>query len=200
MPVVHTGLLSPLPPSTRGAYYASIGGITATAPGAGATSLSFRWGSTTHVAIVTAVSLGVFVQTTLSGTAPAGLAVALARGFTASDTGGTAITPVSLDSGMPSSLVTDFRFATLSSLTAGTRGLVTSPLFVALSGIGSTVNHPVQTGPEAGELRSPILLRQNEGLLVNNFNALTGGSLAYVATLQWIEVPNEYARTNIYGV
>jgi hypothetical protein len=116
-----------------------------------------------------------------------------ARGFTASDTGGTVISLAGNNQKRRTSLATsqintngDMRFATGGVLTAGTRTPDPFPVLATMA--------PLAVGPPVyeefgGSLEDePIVLAQNEGLVLQNINALTAGIYRYHFQLEWDEV------------
>lgn len=127
------------PPNVLGAYM--VNGRTPTYAGqaAGAPLFSFRWTSSTALAVIQRVRIN--VATTVTSTTTSGAAereLIVARSFTVSDTGGTAITLTGNNQKMrtsqATSLVGDMRAG--GPLTAGTRTLDANPVSSVLSWLG----------------------------------------------------------------
>lgn len=118
------------PPNVLGCYM--VNGRTGTYSGqaAGAPLLSFRWTSSTAFAVI--MRVGVAVATTVVATVAGNVEreLIIARSFTVSDTGGTAVTLTGNNQKMrtsqATSLVGDLRFG--QPLTAGTRTLDAAPV------------------------------------------------------------------------
>jgi hypothetical protein len=178
------------PPNVLGAYM--VNGRTSTYAGlsAGTPLFSFRWADATRLAVIMRVR--VMVATTVTSTTNSGQVereLIVARAFTASDTGGTAVTLTGNNQKMRTSqgtsLVTDMRFGT--TITAGTRTLDANPIASAVAWLG-----PNFTGVDIGGAGSsataagwvcvggnwidllnatngqtyPLVLAQNEGFIV----------------------------------
>ena len=113
----------------------------------------------------------------------------VARNFTASDTGGTAIvigTPsTKVLQNLSSSAVGDFRFGAGAQLTAGTRTLDGVPFIgvdapIAIGSSDSNIWPPNQA--------YPLPLATNEGLVFQNKTTLTACVYHYAVEIQWIEL------------
>ena len=132
-----------------------------------------------------------------------GLELVLARAFTASDSGGTALTPdgaanndQKLKTNFATSLVTDIRIAATVTLTAGTRTL--DPFAHAVVGYGTGT--AVGTTPlahtvlyDASSEDYPIVLSANEGVIIRN--PLAGpadGTFRIFVNMRWIEKDKSY--------
>lgn len=119
-----------------------------------------------------------FGTTTAFTTAQAlGYACVFARSFTASDTGGTAIAITGSQNKHRTSLATptsvDCRISSTAALTAGTRTLDTVALGVAYgssTGVGTSLPLTQIISNDAGDY--PVVLAQNEGLVVTNLIAM----------------------------
>jgi len=143
------------------------------------------------------VSVG-FVTTTAFTTAQA-LAYQLffARGFTASDTGGTAIAITANQNKNRTSLATptslDCRIGSTGAITAGTRTLDTVALGIAggsSTAVGTSMPPTNLFSHDAGDY--PIVLAQNEGLVITN-NIVMG-----VAGVINLHVNVEFAEMSSY--
>ena len=127
----------------------------------------------TNLLVIRRVSVG-FITTT-AFTSAQGLAFNLfvARSFTASDTGGTAIAVTANQNKMRTSLATptnlDMRIATTGAVTAGTRVLDTVAIGVAggaATGVGAAMSPQNLLQHDAGDY--PLVLAQNEGIVITN--------------------------------
>jgi hypothetical protein len=168
---------------------------------ASSTLLSFRWTDATRLAIVQSVRVSAIVTSAITTAVPFDLALFFARSFTASDTGGTAITPTStgqkLRTSMGSSLVGDFRVASTATLTPGTRTLDAQPID-RIQGFSGTALGTNVFGNGAGPLPlfvietdgdHPLVLAQNEGFVIQN--PLAGpatGTITLLFRVRWGEV------------
>lgn len=125
-----------------------------------------------------------------------GLEAYVMRGSSASYTGGTAI-PGTVGgfkkrASMPASLLTDARISTTGALTAGTQTLDTQQFF-GLVGTSQTGADPAVSGLEAeyaarGD-EHPLILSQNEGIVVANSILMGAAGLAVVSVdIEWDEM------------
>jgi hypothetical protein len=179
-----------LKPFTALGFYA-VSGDTGTYSGLAANTplFSFRWGDATRFGIILKVEVVVFTSVAASTAGITERQLIVARSFTASDTGGTALTPTLNNqkrrTSFGTSLATDIRIG--NPITAGTRTLDANPMSRALG--WSALNH---TGPIIGAQGAaasaaawatagsepiklldatngqdhPIVLAQNEGIIV----------------------------------
>lgn len=184
----------PIDVGSLGAYsWDSITGTIAAGAGALSVWLSFRWGDATRTALIRKVRVG--LQSLTGFTAGNGLIdMIIARGFTASDTGGTNATPSGnnqkLKTSFGSTLVTDLRISTTAALGAGTRTLDTAPIASQIFSVNATANSvqlptadiylPMDDG-------WPVTLVQNEGFLLRATVPATGTWNAR-ARVYWEEV------------
>ncbi|HEY2361199.1 MAG TPA: hypothetical protein VGK36_08795 [Candidatus Angelobacter sp.] len=178
------------PPNVLGCYM--VNGRTSTYTGLSAATplFSYRWGSSTALAVIMRVR--VMVATTGTSTTNSGQVereLIVARSFTASDTGGTAVTLTGNNQKMrtsqATSLVTDMRFGT--TITAGTRTLDANPIASAVawlapnftgmdiggSGASATAAGWTSIGGNWVDLLNatngqmyPLVFAQNEGFIV----------------------------------
>jgi hypothetical protein len=173
-------------------FYA-IAGNTPTYAGLAALAplFSMRWGTvTSNLAIILKVQVAVVTSVAATAAGITERQLVIARGFTASDTGGTAVTLTGNNAkrrtSMPTSLVTDMRFG--GALTPGTRTLDANAIATVIgwSGLLSTgVVIGATSGSAVGAARSteggiglvtlldaingqdhPIVLASNEGVIV----------------------------------
>jgi hypothetical protein len=205
------------PPSVLGCYM--VNGRTGTYGGqaAGAPLFAMRWGDATHFAIVQSVKINVATTTAATAATQAERELIIARSWTVSDSGGTAVTLTGNNQKMrtsqATSLVTDMRFG--QPLTAGTRTLDANPVssvvsFLALNmtgmDIGCGAGGPFVSGTawtcvgglgmvsllDVNSGDYPIFLAQNEGILVRigkDAQPTTAVQQTYVS-VKWCEVNN----------
>lgn len=159
------------------------------------TIFSFRYlaGGSGTVAVVKRISVG-FVCTTAFGTPQMmGYGVFAARGFTASDSGGTALTLTGNNNKMRTSFATstvaDARVATTGALTAGTRTIDSQPIAMTNFWVPAAGTSLVQTeilNYDAGDYN--LVLGTNEGFVINNM-VLMGATGVGTATVnvEWFE-------------
>lgn len=152
-------------------------GLAANAP-----VFSFRWGDATRLCAVTSIHCSGGGSIVAFAAGFTNLEVVVARSFTASDTGGTALTPTAnaqkLRTSMGTSLVTDVRVASTATLTAGTRTLDAQPLGSVTSSVTATAGTPLWSPIHLYELNEndgqPLILAQNEGFIIRATVPATG--------------------------
>ena len=140
--------------------------------------------------IVRRVGVGFITTTAFTASQQISFGLLVARSFTASDSGGTAIAFTGNNCkhrtslGTPTSI--DCRIASTTALTSGTRVVDanTVAMQAGWSGVAGTTIAPGLNnllGHDAGDY--PIILQQNEGLLIVNLTAMgAGGSgITYIA-------------------
>lgn len=167
---------------------------------AGSILFSFRWSDSARLAMIHKIIVSA-VTTTAFGTAQALDVDAVAvRGFTASDTSGTAVS-MSSNSGkkrtaMANSLVADMRIASTTAVAAGTGTADTNPFSAGViptnlstAAVGATGVLPlfqIIPGAEHG-----LLLGANEGfrLRVITTQGATG-VVRYTVNVDWAEIPS----------
>jgi hypothetical protein len=155
---------------------------------AGAAIFSFRNLSTNPV-LVRRVGVGFVTTTAFTAAQMISFGLLAARSFTASDSGGTAIALTGSNAKHRTSLATptslDCRVATTAALTAGTRTVDANSLAVAAGWSGGA---GVSIAPTLNNLLAhdtgdyPLVLAQNEGLLITNLTAMGAGGVG-VATV-----------------
>lgn len=172
----------------------AVSGVMAAGLAANAPVFSMRWNSA-NVCVVKKVLLSVGTNSTTFGASASAcfFALAFARGFSASDTGGTAITIGSgnkLRTSMGSSLMTDMRISSTGTLTAGTRTLDTNALGSLVQGVIAGAGAPI-LAPwpifQAGAGDYPIVLAANEGLVIQA-NVPATGTWSFGVSLVWEEL------------
>jgi hypothetical protein len=154
----------------------------------GAAIFSFRNLSANPI-LVRRVGVGFVTTTAFTAAQLVSFGLVVARNFTASDSGGTAVALTGSNAKHRTTLATptslDCRVATTAALTAGTRALDTNNLAVAAGWSGGA---GVIVPPALNNLLShdtgdyPLVLAQNEGLLVANLTAM-GAAGVGVATI-----------------
>lgn len=184
-------------------YYrqAMVTGAVAATLGAGSTLFSFRWTDATRLCLIQSIRVNAIVSGLITTGVQFDLAAFIARSFTASDTGGTASLPASgqqkLRTSMGNSLAGDVRIAATAALGVGTRTVDAFPIGRIVGFTGTTVGTQVfGSGSDAIPLyfrdnsdHHPIVLAQNEGILVQN--PLAGpatGTLTMLVKIEWGEV------------
>jgi hypothetical protein len=169
---------------------------------------AFRWGDATRLCIITKLKtrflpLTPFTAATL--TDHTSFDAFIVRGYTASHTGGTALTPTGNNAkartSMGTSLATDIRISTTTALTAGTHTFDAFPFAQSIRK-GNRVNPaaateevvmPTADGMELdfdmGGGDHPITLAQNEGIIIRNRTVwpAAGTGILSVA-IAWAEV------------
>lgn len=167
---------------------------------AGSILLSFRWSDSARLAMIHKIIVSA-VTTTAFGTAQAlDVDAVVVRGFTASDSGGTAVS-MSANSGkkrtaMANSLVGDLRVASTTAAAAGTGTADTNPFAAGViptnlstAAVGATGVLPlfqIIPGAEHG-----VLLAANEGFRVRVITTQGAtGVVRYTLNVDWAEIPS----------
>lgn len=150
---------------------------------AGATIFSFRNLSNNPV-LVRRAGVGFVTTTAFTAAQMVSFGLSAARAFTVSDSGGTAIALTGNNAKHRTSLVTptslDCRIATTGALTAGTRTVDANALGIQAGWSGAA---GATIAPALNNLLShdtgdyPVVLAQNEGLLVVNQTAMGAGGV-----------------------
>jgi len=182
-------------PGLSGSYMVAASGILNVATGVAAFAYSFRWGSATHLCLLRSFQVRAWVLGAVSTAAPT-LGLAITRGHTVSDAGGAAVTPSKKSSTYGASLVTDLRAVGASStLTVGTRTSVDTPFAMfALPSSAQSATVLSDFSPRGPESDDPIVLRQNEGLILANFTGSTAGTITYTMQMEWAEIESSIAK------
>lgn len=186
--------------STQGGHF-GLGiqtGLT-TVIAAGGILLSFRWTDSARVCALNKINVSAVMTTGFGAAQAIDVDAVVVRGFTASDTGQTAVS-MSSNSGkkrstMSSSLVGDLRVANTAAIGTGTGTADTNPFAavviptnLATSSVGASGYAPlfqVQPGTE-----SPVVLQQNEGFRIRVVTVQGAtGVLRYTFSLDWVETP-----------
>lgn len=162
---------------------------------------SFRWApGTGQVCVIKRVAIGFNATTGFTTGQAMGFGMYFARSFTASDTVGTAITPILGNSNknrstQMTSMVTDARISAAAVLTAGTRTLDSQALgltqFYAPTTTAGTLL--ASTNLVSYNLDDyPLVLQNNEGFVITNqiLMGAAGVGTAYI-NVEWFEA-NSY--------
>ena len=164
---------------------------------------TFRWGDTTGLHAYIRYVGAKFIATTAHSTAQeTGCDLIIARAYTATCTGGTAIDVGGTipDSGQfmtnhPTSLLTSARVASTTALTGGTYVLDANPI-AQCGGYTSAVGITVPPAPTKGQEvlfdapgdESPLVLAQDEGFMIRNTIVMgTAGVGHWEFTVRWEE-------------
>jgi len=143
---------------------------------AGAPLLSMRWGDATHIAIIMRVQVSVTTTVAATVAGPNERELIIARGFTASDTGGAAITLTGNNQKMRTSqgtsLFTDVRVFG-NTITPGTRTLDANPISAAM-GWGGLNFTGIAVGGGGGAQTSAAWSNAGDGQYVDLLNATNG--------------------------
>lgn len=147
------------------------------------------------VALLMGFDVGAVITTAFGTPQSVDIEAIIARGFTASDTGGTAITPSKLRATFGTSLLGDLRVATTSALGAGTRTLDAAGFACATiytqntAGCGETYPNIYGLSREG---QYPVTLTTNEGIIFRVPTAQGAtGVVKYFITIEWAEVSVE---------
>lgn len=191
-PTFKAVVVTPRPPEILGCY-AINGNAAYTAVTANGIILSFRWGDATRIALIRKVSVGVLATAfTTAGAVERQLIVV--RSFTASDTGGTALTPTGTNAALRGSfgttLVTDIRvggFLTAGTGTADANPMSAVPGWMAAAGNvignGSLVSLLDATAPTS----YPLVLTQNTGFRIRLGAAEPTSTRQTWVNVEWCE-------------
>jgi hypothetical protein len=178
-------------------------GIIADAP-----LFSLRWSSAQFQLVLLYLEAYLLPTVVFTAAQELGVEGILASGFTAPDSAGTAILPGVANRTrrtMGISQVADMRIGSVTLLTAGTRTLDANG-FIAGSGVANVVNPAAGTAyvnpsggeppfgfryqPRVADGEHPIVLAQNEGLIIRNKVAFpAAGAATLIVNLGWAEVP-----------
>jgi hypothetical protein len=185
-------------PGVLGLYTIGVtSGLIAATLAASSPLFSFRWGNTSNLCIPDFISVGVTVTGVITTAVSMPLELIIARSFTASDSGGTAVTLTTNNAkyrtSFQTSLVTDARIATTGTLTAGTRTLDAQAEAVLPHATGL----PIAVSLAATTLYNrtslfPIVLNQDEGFIIRNQSAGPAtGTFTLHVQMRWFETVKE---------
>jgi len=158
---------------------------------------SFRWTSTTHLALLRRLRLQAWSLGTGFAAGLATFDLFVARGWSAADTGGTTDT-LTTDNGnlrtsMPATLLSEIRHSSTATLTAGTRTKDVQPLDSMTLTVGTGIN-TVLNNLDACKLfdrtgtEHPLVMVENEGFVIQATVPATG-TWGWSIIPEWDEVP-----------
>jgi hypothetical protein len=191
----------PIDVGALGAYSVLVStGTMAAGLSGGSTVFSVRWGDATRLALIRRVAIAMMSLGT-GFTAGIGLIdMAVARAFSASDTGGTAVTLTTNNAKKRTSFGTslfpnansDMRISSTAALTPGTRTLDANAMAGLRFGVSVAINTVMQAtqnifGPDLSAGEWPLVLATNEGFILRATVPATGTWQLDVA-LDWSEV------------
>jgi hypothetical protein len=186
----------PLDPLTLG-YYAMApdNGTTVMTAGLAANSpiFSFRWGNA-NLCLLRSIRLS-FTTVTAFASGRMDFAAFFARGFTASDTAGTAITLTGNNgkkrTAFGTTLLTDMRISATATLTAGTRTLDAQPFGRLATNTTVAATSPFPPGTFLWERDAsdeyPMTFAQNEGFVIQATVPATG-TWFFSVQVEWMEI------------
>jgi len=164
---------------------------------------SFRWAQANAYAVIQQVKITGMITTAFTTPQVNDIDMIAARSFTASDTGGTALTPTGntgkARTSMGTTQVADIRIATTAALGAGTRTLDASAMWIGHYITGNTavtgaapqgvVQDLIIYEPDLNAAQHPLVLALNEGFVLRIVTAqgAVGVTTIYVH-VKWAEV------------
>lgn len=184
----------------NGGFYSvarSVAGVTGVA--AAGALVSLRWALGTGEVMLKRVAVGAQITTAFTGAQAVDFDVVMDRGFTAADTGGTAVTPILGNNQkmrqklMATSQMNDFRETSGAALTAGTKTADASAF-----GTGAIQqNNTIGSGFGLLDLykhdknaEHPQMIGNNEGINIRIVTAMGAvGVIRFYYIVQWGEVP-----------
>lgn len=166
---------------------------------ANGTLFSFRWGDATRICVVTKLRMSVLQTAAATATIMPSFQAFVARGFTASDSVGTAITltanSLKKRTSMGTTLVTDIRkSAVAAGLTAGTRTLDSESFLEVPTQQTITTPNAIMYEKELeidmGHGNHPYVFAQNEGFIIRGPTIVFGaaGTANLCVDLSWAEM------------
>ncbi len=181
-----------------GSYMMSVvSGTMAAGLAANSPIVSWRWGGgNPSAALVKKIVIDADNAGTAFAAGTAEFDLFVARGFSASDTGGTAATITGnngkLRTQFPTTLLADFRAAGTATLTAGTRTLDATPLNRLIAGIPVTtvsyeIINPYTPIFDARVSEQPLICANNEGFVIQASVPATG-TWSFSCAVYWDEV------------
>jgi len=207
--------IRPTDVGSLGSYsMATLSGTMAAGLGAGSTIYSIRWGDATRAMLLRRLSMVARNAGTAFAAGVFNFELVVARSFTASDTGGTNLTPTGNSqkrrTSFGTTLITDIRTSSTATLTAGTRTLDVQTHNLIRGMVPATaVNYPF-VGKGVGNLPGasinafsldwqdlfstdvsnewPLVFVQNEGCIIRATVPATG-TWEFGVLVEWSEVP-----------
>lgn len=194
----------PLDPKGGGYYEMSLKSGLITGVAANADLFSLRFNSAPATGIKKRLELlflkiDFIITTGFTAAQAVDFAAFIARAFTGSSTGGTASLPPANMNGKqslyPNSEILangDLRIATTAALGAGTKTLDTFPFASAVGYGAAATGGPFRNVPfqeEFGEHHPPVVLRANEGLVIQNLTAFGAAGVGNLyVDIGWMEI------------
>lgn len=191
----------PNDPGTLGHYSIAVDNgtsVIAAGTSVAAPIFSWRWGNA-NLAVVYSIKFGMTVTTTAftAGRVAIDAIPALGGSFSASDTGGTAVTISGNNTKKRQSfgptLLTDSRISATAVLVAGTRTLNATPMGKILAQASTAINYQIIqpnttlfTGRDNSD-QYPMTFAQNEGFIIQSTVPATGTWFFQVA-VDWMEI------------
>lgn len=166
---------------------------------ANGTLFSWRWGDATRFAALTKLRISVLQTAIATATIMPRYQAFIARGFTASDSVGTAITlttnQMKKRTSMGTTLVTDIRASAVAAgLTVGTRTLDLQPFMeLPTQSTITTANQQLyerELDIGMGDGNIPFIFAQNEGFIIRGPTIIFGaaGTADLVVDMSWVEL------------
>lgn len=187
-------------PSFIGGHYCiarSVAGVTGVA--AGGALVSVRWAQPVGEVLIKRIMVGATLTTAFTTIQALDFDVIAARAFTASDTGGTAITPLSGNFQkkrtklINTSQITDFRETAAGALVAGTKTLDSSAFGIGtIPNMGNTIGSGgmIELYREDKDAEHPMMFGNNEGFNIRVVTAMgAAGVIRFYYAIDWAEVP-----------
>lgn len=189
--------ITPRPMQASGYYrFSSVTGLV-TAVAANGELFQMRWASATHLALLQYLSVRAVVTTAFTAAQEIMVNAAQATGWTVNGSGGTGIVPSAANlmkrTSMPQSQMADLRIATTAALGTGTKTIFGSN-FCDVNGFATgqgAVLFDRQVDFTNGGAEHPMVLQQNEGLIVRNGAVAMGaaGVVRFSIEAAWLELP-----------
>jgi hypothetical protein len=195
-PSTGAGRVSIRPPEVLG--WNSIGGISGALTGVAANGPVFAFRNIgSNPLMVRRLQVGFYTTTAFTTAQALAYAAFVARSWSASDTGGTAIALTGSNGKHKIGLATmavapDVRIAAAAALTAGTRALDANPLGYACgsaTAVGTSMPMSSIISHDTGDY--PVIIGQNEGLVIQNVLAM--GAAGVIALMVNIELAETLA-------
>lgn len=192
----------PIDVGALGSYRVSeFSGLMATIAAKTATAghiFAWRWGDATNFALLRYLKVRYVVVTGFTAAQELGFDVVIARSYTASHTGGTAITlttnSMKKRTSMGTTLLTSARIATAAALTAGTHTLDAQPMLISgvktLAAAATVQDASLEETLDLSDgFDYPYVFARDEGFIVRN-NILMGaaGTVRLHVQVAWHEV------------
>ena len=180
-------------------HHAAVSGIMAAALAADSEIYQFRWTSTTHRAVISAVHFSAANNGTAFAAGSSVFRARAARAWTVAGTGGTVVTPADHSNknhvAMATARVTEIRVASTAALGAGTKTLDAQNVAALVSGV--TVSAGAVIAPIQDMLSPhttyPLILSADEGFVIHATVPATG-TWKFHVEVEWFEIPIDQVR------